>query len=450
MSETPNLKLPYILAAQAQKHVTHNEAIRALDALVQLAVLDRHLATPPASPADGDRYLVAASPTGAWAGEAGRIAAWQDGAWSFLAPRIGWILWVVDEALALAWNGAAWVGIPGAASVNPTPLVGVNATANATNRLAVKSDAVLLSHDDVTPGSGDMRTKVNKSAAAQTASHVFQNGFSGRAELGLTGDDDFHLKVSADGATWREAMVADRATGKVSFPLTPYLSDHAVNLLEDSGRFCTSASWKAITAGTFQAPAYFTLYDGATLTSHGKFIFDNTDYGGAGGTMNAQAKELVDKIRNAGFRRYGVEYFVARLTKGSGTTFSITVSGTTYYLSMFSRQMPRLAAATLTFYIRAQAGNVVLRRDAQTIYLEGVQQAPGHVVITPAMGWQHVRIIDATNPQVTVGYEPLTLSIYQAATSDQALIACPALFGGITDVDRNAGVVPAYNLWSAT
>jgi hypothetical protein len=38
---TPNLTLPYIVAAQAQKHVTHSEAIRMLDALLQIAVVDR-------------------------------------------------------------------------------------------------------------------------------------------------------------------------------------------------------------------------------------------------------------------------------------------------------------------------------------------------------------------------------------------------------------------------
>ena len=53
---TTHLLLPYILAAQAQKHVTHNEALRLLDAIVQLSVLDRDLTVPHASPADGDRY----------------------------------------------------------------------------------------------------------------------------------------------------------------------------------------------------------------------------------------------------------------------------------------------------------------------------------------------------------------------------------------------------------
>ena len=64
MDDTPNLSLPYIMAAQSQKHVTHNEAIRALDAIVQLAVLDRDLTAPPGSPADGARYIVGAKSVG--------------------------------------------------------------------------------------------------------------------------------------------------------------------------------------------------------------------------------------------------------------------------------------------------------------------------------------------------------------------------------------------------
>ena len=65
MDTSPNLQLAFLMAAQSQKHVTYNEAMRALDALVQQSVLDKDLATPPSSPADGVRYIVAASPTGA-------------------------------------------------------------------------------------------------------------------------------------------------------------------------------------------------------------------------------------------------------------------------------------------------------------------------------------------------------------------------------------------------
>jgi Protein of unknown function (DUF2793). len=112
VSLTPNLALPFIQAAQSQKHVTHNEAIRILDAMVQLGVLDRHLSAPPASPAEGARYVVAASPTGAWTGHAGKIAAYQDAAWAFYAPQEGWLTWVADEDIVVAWNGSDWVTLP--------------------------------------------------------------------------------------------------------------------------------------------------------------------------------------------------------------------------------------------------------------------------------------------------------------------------------------------------
>jgi hypothetical protein len=97
MPNTVSLGLPLLVAEQAQKHVTHNEALRALDALVQLSVKDRDLAAPPGSPAEGDRYIVAASPTGVWAGHAADIAVWQDGAWDFHDPQEGWRCWVDDE-----------------------------------------------------------------------------------------------------------------------------------------------------------------------------------------------------------------------------------------------------------------------------------------------------------------------------------------------------------------
>ena len=107
MDETPLLKLPYILAAQSQKHVTHNEALRALDALVQLSVLDKDLATPPGSPSASACYIVGAAPTGLWSGHATHIAAYQDEAWAFYVPLEGWLAWVADENVLYAFDGAA-------------------------------------------------------------------------------------------------------------------------------------------------------------------------------------------------------------------------------------------------------------------------------------------------------------------------------------------------------
>ena len=111
---SPHLLLPFILAAQAQKHVTHNEAIQLLDAIVQLSVLDRDLTVPPASPADGDRYIVASGATGLWAGWDFNVTTWVDGVWMRLLPRPGWLAWIADEATFAAWTGTIWklVGVP--------------------------------------------------------------------------------------------------------------------------------------------------------------------------------------------------------------------------------------------------------------------------------------------------------------------------------------------------
>ena len=108
MSETTLLALPRLEPAQAQKHVTVNEALQSLDLLVQLAVESRTQADPPAAPADGARHIVPPGGTGAWAGHAGEIAAWRDGVWRFLTPREGWRAAVRDEGRMLTWAAGRW------------------------------------------------------------------------------------------------------------------------------------------------------------------------------------------------------------------------------------------------------------------------------------------------------------------------------------------------------
>ncbi|MCK0209010.1 DUF2793 domain-containing protein [Starkeya koreensis] len=108
MSETtPLLALPLIAAAQAQKHVTHNEALLRLDALAQLGVHDRTRTAPPADPVPGDRHIVAAGATGDWAGHAGEVALFDAG-WRFLAPGAGWRAHVAAEGRTLIHDGTNW------------------------------------------------------------------------------------------------------------------------------------------------------------------------------------------------------------------------------------------------------------------------------------------------------------------------------------------------------
>jgi len=218
MDETANLGLSYIMPQQAQKFVTHNDALRDLDSIVQLSVLDRDLTAPPSSPATGDRYVVAASPTGAWTGHAGSIAAWQDDLWLFYAPRTGWRVWIADENVLVTWTGSAWLTT--GQNLNPAPMVGVLTTADTTNRLAVKSNAVLFANDDVTPGTGNIRLAISKASAGKDACLSFQDGFSPRALLGLMGDDNFGIKTSPDGSTFYPAINVDKGSGHVGVGMT--------------------------------------------------------------------------------------------------------------------------------------------------------------------------------------------------------------------------------------
>lgn len=272
MEMTPNLDLPYIMPSQAQKHVTHNEAIRALDAVVQLAVLDRDLTAPPVSPADGDRYIVGAAATGDWSGKSGQIAAFQDGAWAFYEPTDGWLAWVLDEDRLVAWEGAAWM-VAAVRSVNPIALVGVNATADAANRLSINAPATLLNHE----GAGH-QLKINKAAAGDTASLLYQTGFSGRTEMGLAGDDDFHLKVSADGTTWKQAIVVKAATARAGFGTTaPSAAIHAHIPADGAGRAFVMTG-KGIT-GTEDTTHGAILVLTHNVTGNRQFFLGNSESG---------------------------------------------------------------------------------------------------------------------------------------------------------------------------
>ena len=223
MTETANLGLPFIDGSQAQKHVTHNEALRILDDAIQIAVLDATLVLPPSSPVDGERHIIASEAGGAWAGQGKAVATWETNAWRFLMPKTGWCVWSIADDALLVFDGSNWISVTAAGGIafssDNLPHLGINTDAVETNLLTVRSDDVLFHAIDADDdGTGDIRLQLSKETAENTASVVFANAFSGRAEFGLTGDDDFHLKVSADGAAWRDALRFERTTGRVSFP----------------------------------------------------------------------------------------------------------------------------------------------------------------------------------------------------------------------------------------
>ncbi len=391
MADTPNLVLPYLAANQSQKHVTVNDALRRLDALIQIVVQSAALSTPPATPAEGQRWIVASAPTGAWAGQAGKIAAWQDGAWAFYAPLDGWTAIDASADAMLIFNGetgtwgqlitgafsdaaftlqddgdptkqarfqiggfttgatrsftlpdvsanlavlsgvaqtfqstttfsattvtvgsstaASTLGIGTGATVNgatktvnigtggvagstanvtigsavagalgtltvnsPSVIFGSSvstiamaaanvsalylglggATADATNRLSINAPASLFNH----AGAGH-QVKVNKAAPTETGSFLFQTGFSGRAEFGLTGSDDFQIKVSGDGATWFNAMQLERTSGRVRAMVALQLNPNA----GDPGTVADGDLWYNGTTGKFRGRQAGASYD---------------------------------------------------------------------------------------------------------------------------------------------------------------------------------------------
>jgi hypothetical protein len=223
MSETPRFTLPLLAAAQAQKHVTHNDALIKVDALVHARFIDRDLAAPPASPVDGDTYLVAAGASGDWAGQSGKIAYRIDGAWRFYAPFAGLVAYVIDESKLLVYDGAAWDDFFSLiTALQNLSLLGIGTTADAQNPFSAKlNKALWTARYAADGGDGDLFYTLNKETAADDLGYVFQTNFVTKALVGLFGTDQFRIAVSADGSAFFDGFIVDNETGIVDQPRLP-------------------------------------------------------------------------------------------------------------------------------------------------------------------------------------------------------------------------------------
>lgn len=215
------LELPYLAAGQMQKHVTLNEALTRLDALVQTAVASRTTTSQPPTPVDGALWILPAGATGAdWEGwPAGTLVRAEGGGWSVVATPEGLVVLVVDTAELLVRHWDGWVALGRRlGEVQDLGRLGVGATADSGNPfLARLNNALWTARETASGGSGDLRLTLNKETAGDVLSLLFQSGYGGRAELGLVGDDDLRLKVSADGSNWRDVFAVDRGTGRMVF-----------------------------------------------------------------------------------------------------------------------------------------------------------------------------------------------------------------------------------------
>lgn len=227
MAKTPNLKLPILMPAQAQKHVTVNEGMDVLDAVAQCAVLGMDRNDPPTGAAEGDRYLIGAAPTGDWTYEAGNFAWWSNGGWAFVPPAPGWRVYnLADDTFHVMSAAGVWTALSTGAAptteLQNLAQLGLGDIADAANPFKAKLNSGLwTARTPAEGGDGNLFLKLNKSDPARDAGYVFQTNFVTRAIAGLFGSDRFRIAVSSDGATFRDGLSIDPASGVVSQPYLP-------------------------------------------------------------------------------------------------------------------------------------------------------------------------------------------------------------------------------------
>lgn len=205
--QSPILGMPFIQPSQAQKHVTHNEAIQRLDAVVQLGVISRSIDSPPGVPVPGERYIIGSGAAMDWAGHDGELTYWDGVAWLFFPPEPGWQAYVQDEDKIVVFDGLNW-SLPAPDLGNVSQLGIGTGGQDDTHRLAVVSAGSWFSHNG-----NHHRLKINKAAPQYISSLLLLSNWSARAELGLVGDNDLHLRTSSDGSTWNSALRVRNDTG---------------------------------------------------------------------------------------------------------------------------------------------------------------------------------------------------------------------------------------------
>lgn len=106
---TPNIGLPELTQSQSSKEITHNQALRIMDVLIPVAIVqDKDLTTPPNHVA-GNLYIVASGATGTWANQDNKLAYSDGSTWYFITPKNRWPAYVVDESRQYRYNGTNWI-----------------------------------------------------------------------------------------------------------------------------------------------------------------------------------------------------------------------------------------------------------------------------------------------------------------------------------------------------
>lgn len=239
MAMTPHLGLTLVEQAQAQKEVTVNMALMRIDALLNSSVIDKDLTAPPASPVEGDVYIVAAAATGDWTGKDGQIAYFEQ-IWRFIAPNEGVMLWVQDEAAFYVYTGGSW-GLSASGGGGGEANTGQNASGETGGVFKNKSAASLV-FNNLVAGSN---VSISGGGSAGGDIVISSTGGGGGATA-LDGLSDVGLSAPAAGevlfynagtSTWQNGVlgVAGGGTGMMSATADCLLRGNGTASLQTSG-----------------------------------------------------------------------------------------------------------------------------------------------------------------------------------------------------------------------
>ncbi len=319
MSATSSrFNLPYLAPAQAQKTVTHNEALQVLDALTQLTFVSVGDTVPPIAPALGDSYALGVGASGDWTGNtAGTIATRIENAWMYHTPLEGWRGWDIATAQLLGFQGGSWTPLD-----STSDMLGINATADAVNRLTVRSAASLFTHEG-----GSHQMKINKASASDDAGFVLQNDYTTHGLMGLFGTNDLTAKVSPDGTSFYNAFEASAATGEVNFPQG--LRVNGGNVLSQYNH----GSWTPVLGASSANPTGAVYTSSGSYVRIGRLVMANfeivvSDRGtGGGGNIQIQNMPFTSNgnFYSSDLRHAGVSFpgSGAPMMRSSGSTISL-------------------------------------------------------------------------------------------------------------------------------
>lgn len=287
MTTTPVFGLTELVPSQAIPETAVNQIVRALEqGALCFSVKDKDLAAPPGSPAEGDAYVIAAAPTGAWAGKAKNIGFLMNGGWIFIAPREGMRAWMADEAARYTYTSSAW---------SADSLSG--ATLDIDGTLGANSDTRIASQKAT-------KTYVDAAVAAAGGQWKYPVRFKTTANVNLAGgglaNGTVHDGVTA--VTGDRALVGTQTAGAENgIYIVPASGAPTRASDADSGSELVNAA-VLVSEGTANADKLFVCTTNAPITVGTTALTFSNPFGGLGGGDLLAANNLSD-VANAATAR---------------------------------------------------------------------------------------------------------------------------------------------------